>query len=117
MLLLVLYPPPSLMLNIAYFAVAEGWLLLDIGWFVLFSKLFFKQLKQFAKWADFPWIRASSFNVGVISGQKEDTENVSEPMKYATNSDGTRLFSSDEFLTPQQILSFFSRHARKYRCL
>ena len=37
MFLLVLYPP-ILRLNIAYFAVAEGWLLLDIGWFVLFSK-------------------------------------------------------------------------------
>ena len=34
---LVFYPPPPLLrLNIAYFAVAEGWLLLDIGWFVLF---------------------------------------------------------------------------------
>ena len=30
------YPLPILRLNIAYFAVAEGWLLLDIGWFVLF---------------------------------------------------------------------------------
>ena len=29
-------PPPLFWLNIAYFAVAEGWLLLDIGWFVLF---------------------------------------------------------------------------------
>ena len=29
-------PPPILRLNIAYFAVAEGWLLLDIGWFDLF---------------------------------------------------------------------------------
>ena len=29
-------PPLILRLNIAYFAVAEGWLLLDIGWFVLF---------------------------------------------------------------------------------
>ena len=29
-------PHPILRLNIAYFAVAEGWLLLDIGWFVLF---------------------------------------------------------------------------------
>ena len=28
--------PPILRLNIAYFAVAEGWLLLDIGLFVLF---------------------------------------------------------------------------------
>ena len=32
-------PLPILRLNIAYFAVAEGWLLLDIGWFVLFLVL------------------------------------------------------------------------------
>ena len=32
MFLLVLNPPPPILrLNIAYFAVAEGWLLLDIG--------------------------------------------------------------------------------------
>ena len=36
-LLVLTPPPPILRLNIAYFAVAEGWLLLDIGWFVLFS--------------------------------------------------------------------------------
>ena len=30
-------PPPILRLCIALFAVAEGWLLLDIGWFVLFN--------------------------------------------------------------------------------
>ena len=31
------WPPPLILrLTIAYFAVAEGWLLLDIGWFVLF---------------------------------------------------------------------------------
>ena len=29
-------PPPTLRLSIALFAVAEVWLLLDIGWFVLF---------------------------------------------------------------------------------
>ena len=33
---LVLYPPPILMMFIALFAVAEGWLLLDIEWIVLF---------------------------------------------------------------------------------
>ena len=33
---LVLYPPPLLRQCIAIFAVAEGWLLLDIGLFVLF---------------------------------------------------------------------------------
>ena len=31
-----LTPPPILRLGIALFAVAKGWLLLDIGWFVLF---------------------------------------------------------------------------------
>ena len=50
------HPPPILRLNIAYFAVAEGWLLLDIGWFVLFlssqncfhilSKVFRNTVKQ-----------------------------------------------------------------------
>ena len=46
MFLLVLYPPPPILrLNIAYFAVAEGWLLLDIGWFVLF--LYILELKSF----------------------------------------------------------------------
>ena len=33
---LVLYPPSFEAVTIALFAVAEGWLLLDIGWFVLF---------------------------------------------------------------------------------
>ena len=34
---LVLYPPPPILrLCIVLFVVAEGWLLLDIGWFVLF---------------------------------------------------------------------------------
>ena len=32
-------PPPILRLYIALFAVAEGWLLLDIGWFVSFFSL------------------------------------------------------------------------------
>ena len=36
MFLLVLYPPPLLRQCIALFTVAEGWLLLDIGRFVLF---------------------------------------------------------------------------------
>ena len=38
--------PPILRLNIAYFAVAEGWLLLDIGWFVLFFLSTFPRLLQ-----------------------------------------------------------------------
>lgn len=53
------------------------------------------------------------FNNGLLSGHKEDPENVSESMKFSTNPDGSRMFKMDEFLTPQQIMSFFSRHARK----
>ena len=54
------------------------------------------------------------FNHGLV-GHKEDPENVSEAMKmkYATNDNGGRMFNSSEFLTPQQIMSFFSRHAKK----
>ena len=52
---LVLYPPlPVLGLCVALFAVAEGWLLLDIGWFVLFLERCF-----------FNWFSCSS--VGYIS--------------------------------------------------
>ena len=43
MFLLVLNPPPPILrLNIAHYAVAEGWLLLDIRWFVLlFEEIIF----------------------------------------------------------------------------
>ena len=37
-------PPPMLRLYIALFAVAEGWLLLDIGWFVLFLTYLFNYM-------------------------------------------------------------------------
>ncbi|XP_063427080.1 uncharacterized protein LOC134710627 [Mytilus trossulus] len=53
------------------------------------------------------------FNNGLVSGHKEDPENVSEAMKFSTNPDGSKMFRMEEFLTPQQIMSFFSRHARK----
>ena len=42
----VLPPPPILRLNIA---VAEGWLLLDIGWFVLFSKIIRHSTRYFLR--------------------------------------------------------------------
>ena len=36
-------------------------------------------------------------------------------MRFAKKADGSRLFSSDDFLTTQQIQSFFSRLASKLR--
>ena len=37
-------PPPHLSQRIALFAVVEGWLLLDIGWFVLFCNSVWNQI-------------------------------------------------------------------------
>jgi hypothetical protein len=53
------------------------------------------------------------FNIGVQTGHKEDPENVSTLMRNIKNADGSRRFSLAEFLTSQQITSFFSRHCRK----
>lgn len=53
------------------------------------------------------------FNIGVQTGRKEDPENVSTLMRNIKNADGSRRFSLAEFLTLQQITSFFSRHCRK----
>ncbi|CAC5407842.1 unnamed protein product [Mytilus coruscus] len=50
--------------------------------------------------------------MGLQTGNKEDPDRWAEEMKYATQN-GSRMFASTEFLTPLQISSFFSRHARK----
>jgi len=55
------------------------------------------------------------FNLGQETGHKQDPEKVSKDMRLAKKADGSRLFSSDEFLSAQQIRSFFSRMASKTR--
>ena len=55
------------------------------------------------------------FNLGHQTGHKQNPEQVARDMRLAKKSDGSRLFSSDEFLTAQQIQSFFSRMAYKLR--
>lgn len=57
----------------------------------------------------------SKFKVGQETGLKVDPANVAHDMRYARNQDGARLFSVDEFLTAQQIQSYFSRRASKLR--
>jgi hypothetical protein len=51
-------------------------------------------------------------NIGTQTGRKEDPENVSTLMRNIKNADGSRRFSLAEFLTSQQITSFFSRYCR-----
>ncbi|KAL9963761.1 hypothetical protein ACROYT_G027299 [Oculina patagonica] len=55
------------------------------------------------------------FNLGQETGHKQNPEQVSKDMRFAKKANGSRLFSKDEFLTAQQIRSFFSRTAAKLR--
>ena len=40
---------------------------------------------------------------------------VAQNMRYAKDESGNRLFAVDEFLSPQQVQSFFSRAAVKLK--
>ena len=52
---------------------------------------------------------STKFNIGETTGRKADPVVVAKEMMHARGNDGERLFSCDEFLTSQQISSFFSR--------
>jgi len=56
---------------------------------------------------------SSKFFFGESTDQKVDAASVSKSMKTARDSNGSQLFTSSEFLTSQQISSFFSRLASK----
>ena len=55
----------------------------------------------------------SKFRIGETTGQKADAPSVAKSMMTARDSNGNRLFTSSEFLTGQQVSSFFSRLASK----
>ena len=55
----------------------------------------------------------SKFRFGQTTGQKADPASVSKSMMTARDSNGQRLFTSAEFLTSQQVSSFFSRLSSK----
>ena len=57
----------------------------------------------------------AKFNIGQENGMKVDAETVSKEMRRARASNGERLFRVSEFLTAQQVASFFSRMAAKVR--
>ena len=57
----------------------------------------------------------AKFNIGQSTGRKVDPDVVSKEMRRARGTDGERLFCVSEFLTPQQVSSFFSRLAAKLR--
>ena len=49
------------------------------------------------------------FSIGQQTGHKVDPLSVARDMRYARNTEGNRLFTRDEFLSAQQIQSYFSR--------
>lgn len=55
----------------------------------------------------------AKFQIGEQTGQKVDPTSVSRVMRTAKDSNGERLFDSTEFLTSQQVASFFSSFASK----
>ena len=57
----------------------------------------------------------AKFNIGQSTGRKVDPDKVAKEMRRARGTDGKRLFGVSEFLTPQQVSSFFSRLATKLR--
>ena len=58
----------------------------------------------------------AKFSIGQESpGHKQDPEAVAKDTRTAKRLDGSRLFCPDEFLTAQQIQSYFSRMASKLR--
>ena len=57
----------------------------------------------------------AKYNIGQTTGRKLDAKTVAREMRRSIGPDGNRLFRVSEFLTPQQVSSFFSRLAAKSR--
>lgn len=53
------------------------------------------------------------YNLGEQTGKKSSGEDVARQMRRVRGQDGKRLFAVDDFLTAQQITSYFSRMAAK----
>ena len=56
---------------------------------------------------------SAKFQIGERTGLKADTASVATAMRKAKDVNGERLFDNTEFLTAQQVASFFSRLAAK----
>lgn len=55
----------------------------------------------------------SKFDIGQITGRKEDPDKVANDMRIARAENGERMFCREEWLTKSQIQGFFSRLSKK----
>ena len=87
---------------------APNWSLLPMGWALKTSQAsrarFTDKQKNYL---------LSKFLIGEQTGQKLNGSSVARSMMSARDENGDRLFTSREFLTGQQIASYFSRLASK----
>ena len=80
----------------------KGWALKTTKKFTRFSDTQKKYLEE-------------KFKLGQATGQKQDPINMARDMRFAKKMDGSKLFKRDEYLTTQQVQSYFSRMAAKCR--
>ena len=55
------------------------------------------------------------YSIGQETGHKLDAAAVAQELRYARDESGNRRFTIEEFLTPQQVQSYFSRMAAKLK--
>ena len=72
----------------------KGWALKTTKKFTRFSDTQKKYLEE-------------KFKLGQATGQKQDPINIARDMRFAKKMDGSKLFKRDEYLTTQQVQSFF----------
>lgn len=77
-----------------------------------------KQSKKSARFnANQKDYRDERFRIGQMTGIKADPLQVANDLRRARAENGERRFTVNEYLTPQQIRSYFSRTARKHKSL
>ncbi|KAK3739290.1 hypothetical protein QZH41_007137 [Actinostola sp. cb2023] len=74
-----------------------------------------KKSKKAARFSDPQNYLNGKFLFGQATGHKIDPATVARDMRYARDNNGLRLFTVKEFLTPQQVQSYFSRTATKLK--
>ena len=79
------------------------------GWALRAAKKYYRFSSKQKEYLD------AKFEIGRVSGRKLNGEFVARQMRRAQGPDGMRLFGVSEFLSHQQINSYFSRLAAKQK--
>lgn len=79
------------------------------GWALRAAKKYYRFSSKQKEYLD------EKFEIGNVTGRKLNGEFVARQMRRAQGEDGKRLFNVSEFLSHQQIGSYFSRSAAKFK--